>query len=368
MAAPLLRRRRWLALTVLGVAVFLLVALAAFWGDLQRYALDPKLPFQTYTPPKAPDYAQRTAWYLMPTDPAKPDDGKPQVDIFFLSPTTYDGGEQWNAPIDDRRGGRLFRTTMAPNYAGPFVRIGRIFAPRYRQASLYTQLTLREDAREARQFAYGDVAEAFRWYLAHDNGGRPFILVGVEQGGLLAWRLLAEEIAPNADVRARLVATYLIETVVPADATPVPPCASKGQTGCLAAWASVPEGEFDQGRNLLDRALVWSPQDELVNLNGRPALCFNPILGAVTETPAPPRLNLGAANATGLEWDARPAFLARQVGAQCLKGVLQVSRPKSGAFKRTGSWADHRKVPGYNLFYADIEADARARVAALTTH
>ena len=38
----------------------------------------------------------------------------------------------------------------------------------------------------------------------------------------------------------------------------------------------------------------------------------------------------------------------------------------SGAFKPTGSWADRRKVPGYNLFYADIEADALARVAALT--
>jgi hypothetical protein len=26
---------------------------------------------------------------------------------------------------------------MAPNYVGPFVSVGRIFAPKYRQASLY---------------------------------------------------------------------------------------------------------------------------------------------------------------------------------------------------------------------------------------
>ena len=39
---------------------------------------------------------------------------------------------------------------MLPNYAGPFARLGRIFAPRYRQASLYTLMTLRDDAREAR--------------------------------------------------------------------------------------------------------------------------------------------------------------------------------------------------------------------------
>ena len=71
---------------------------------------------------------------------------------------------------------------MAPNYAGPFARVGRIFAPRYRQAGLYSLMTLREDAREARRFAYGDVARAFRTYLARDNGGRPFVLVGVRSG------------------------------------------------------------------------------------------------------------------------------------------------------------------------------------------
>jgi hypothetical protein len=359
------RPRRWLALTVVGVVLLLAVAVGVFWGDLERFWLDPKIPFQTYTPPKAPDYSQRTAWYLMPTDPRKIDRAGAQADIFFLSPTTYDGGEQWNAPIDDRRGGKQFHTTMAPNYAGPFVRVGRIFAPRYRQASLYSQLTLREDAKEARQFAYGDVREAFRYYLANANAGRPFIVVGVEQGGTLAARLLTEEIAPNPELRARLVAAYLIDTVTPADNPPIPPCRAKGEVNCVAAWESVAEGDLDRDR-LLDRALVWNAQGELVNLNRRPALCFNPILGATTDAPAPARLNLGAANATGLEWDARPAFLARQVGAHCQDGLLLVTRPKSAAFARNGSWTDRRKVPGYNLFYADLEADALARVANLT--
>jgi hypothetical protein len=366
MAEGFLRRRlRWV-LGAIGVAAFLTAATVVFWDDLQRTALDPKIPYQTYKPPKAPDYAQRTAWYLMPTDPVALGPNAPPADVFFLSPTTYDGGEQWNAPIDDRKGAKQFQSAMAPNYVGPFVHVGRVFAPRYRQASLYSELTLRDDAREARQFAYGDVAEAFRFYLAHYNQGRPFLLVGVEQGGTLADRLLAEQVAADPAVKGRLVAAYLIETVVPAEAPPVAPCAAKGQTGCLAAWASVFDGEPDRSRALLDRALVWNGQGELVTLSGRPALCFNPILGAVTDAAAPARLNLGAANATGLEWDARPAFLARQVGAQCRKGILHVTKPKSGAFKPTGSWADRRKAAPYNLFYADLEADARARVAALT--
>ena len=98
---------------------------------------------------------------------------------------------------------------------------------------------------------------------------------------------------------------------------------------------------------------------------GRQPLCFNPLLGATTDEPAPARLNLGAANATGLEWDARPAFLTRQVGAKCDRGVLRLTRPRSSSLKPSGSWADRLKVPGYNVFYADLEADAKARLSAL---
>jgi hypothetical protein len=353
------RRRRWVVPTLLVVVLILAGGVAAFWGDLVSTALDPKVPFQTYDPPPAPDYARSDAWHLRPA-PGE----RAAADIFFVAPTTYDGGRNWNARIDHPRAGRQFREVMAPNYVGPFVSVGRIFAPRYRQASLYSLTTLREDAREARQFAYGDVRGAFRSYLERDNGGRPFMIVGVEQGGTLAARLLAEEVAPDPALRSRLIAAYLEDTVVPADAPPLPPCMQRGQTGCLAAWARVYEDDFDAAKRLLDRALVWNERGELVNLTPRPALCFNPVLGAVTEHPAPVRLHLGAANATGLEWGARPAFMARQVSAHCLGGVLRVSRPKSASLKQAGSWADRRKVPGFNLFYADVEADAKQRLAA----
>jgi hypothetical protein len=254
---------------------------------------------------------------------------------------------------------------MAPNYAGPFVRLGRIFAPRYRQAGLYSLMTLREDAREARQFAYADVAQAFRYWRDHYADGRPFVIVGVEQGGTLATRLLAEEVAPNPQLRSRLAAAYLVETVVPAARAPLPPCVSRDQVGCLAAWASAPQDDPARAQTVLNRSLVWNAQWELENLQG-PALCFNPILGAATGALAPARLHQGAANATGLEWGARPAFLARQVSARCDGGVLRVSAPRSASLKLAGDWLDQRRAPGFNLFYADLENDARARVAALT--
>jgi len=352
------RRRLWLP-TLLGVFLFLATGVVVFWGDLVSTALDPKVPFQTYEPPPAPDYAAASAWYLRPRG-----EGAVDADVFFVAPTTYDGGRHWNARLNARRANRQFDTVMAPNYVGPFVSVGRIYAPRYRQASLYSLTTLREDAREARQFAYADVREAFRRYLGHDNRGRPFFIVGVEQGGTLAARLLVEEVATDPMVKSRLVAAYLVDTVVPADAPPITPCVERRQAGCLAAWARVYEGDFDAAKRLLDRALVWTADGRLDNLAPRPALCWNPLLGAVSDAPAPARLHQGAANATGLEWGARPAFMARQVAARCERGVLHVTKPKSASLRQRGSWADRRKVPGFNLFYADLESDAKARLAA----
>ena len=356
---------RWLALLLLSLVLVLGVATGVFWDDLMKTSLDPKTPFQTYKPPPAPDYGLSSAWALLPAHPEAAAPGDPPADVFFISPTTFDGGHDWNGPIGDEHADRVFKRVMAPNYAGPFAQVGRVFAPRYRQASLYSQMSLQEDARAARAFAYGDIERAFRTYLDRFNHGRPIVIVAVEQGGVLAERLLAETVAADPSARQRLAAAYLVETAAPADYPPIPPCRRRGEPGCLAAWLSVPEGQMQRADILLDRTLVWGGGGELVNLASRPALCFNPILGSVTDEAAPARLNLGAANATGLEWGARPGFLARQVSARCQNGVLYVSRPKSANLERQGDWADRRRVPGFNLFYADLEADAEARVAAL---
>jgi hypothetical protein len=356
--------RRWIIAGVAALVALLAVASFVWRDDILRAALDPKEPFQIYHPPAAPDYGSRKAWGLLPARPDSVAPNDPPADVFFISPTTFDGGRHWNAPIDNAKSDRLFRRVMAPNYAGPFVRVGRLFAPRYRQASLYTLTTLREDARDARKFAYGDVAAAFRRYVADDNQGRPFFVVGVEQGGTLAARLLAEEVATNPALKARLAGAYMIEAVTPADAPPIPPCQRRAQAGCLAAWASALDNDIGAAQDIQNRSLVWAKGGDLENLNGRKPLCFNPLWGATTNAPAPAKLGLGAANATGLEWGARPAFLTRQVSAVCRDGVLHVSRPKSAMLKPSGSWADRQKAPAYNLFYADLEADALARVAA----
>ena len=250
--------RRWIVLLLAGFVVLFGAAAFVWRDDILRAALDPKEPFQVYRPPPAPDYGGRNAWALMPADPATPKPGDPAADVFFISGTTFDGGRHWNAPIDDASSDRFFRRTLAPNYAGPFVRVGRIFAPRYRQASLYTFTTLREDARDARKFAYGDVAAAFRRYVREDNGGRPFFVVGVEQGGTMAARLLAEEVDTKPELRERLAGAYLIEAVTPADAPPITPCRRRGEAGCLAAWASAFDDDIGAAARSSGRRAVTS--------------------------------------------------------------------------------------------------------------
>jgi hypothetical protein len=368
------RRRglRFWALVV-GAALFAVVAGAVYlWrDDVIKALLDPKAPFGKDHQPPAPNYALRAAWALIPDPAAAP----AAVDVFFVHPTSYppsftsyNGQRHWNAPINDHGAGVVLARVMLPNYAAPFDAVGDVYAPRYRQASLYTKSTLWDDALEARQFAYGDVQAAFAYYIAYLNHGRPFFLVGVEQGGELGARLLSEVVARDPAVRARLVGAYLIDTVVPADAygpaAPVPACQSRVQTGCLVAWSAVRQGDFTGVQRLLSRAMVWNAQDQLEPLGERAPLCVNPLLGAANETAAPERLNLGAAAATGLEWGVRPGFMVRQVAAQCRDGVLRVSRPRSSLLRPSGlDWIERVREPGYNLFWADLEADSEARWA-----
>jgi len=199
--------------------------------------------------------------------------------------------------------------------------------------------------------------------LARIGPDRPIIVVGVEQGGGLASRLLNDVIAPDPTLKRRLVGAYLIETVV-TDPTAVPVCAARAQAGCLVAWKSVAKTDFIQPGRLRSRSRVWNGAGRLVPLGNRPIVCVNPLLGARSEAEAPERLNLGAVNATGLEAGARPAFMVRQASAQCVDGLLRLGRPRSASLMPSGGWAERLRVPGYNLFWADLEADALARSAA----
>ena len=352
--------RHWAGWVGLAIVLLLVAALAIWRGDILRASLDPQVPFQTYTPPPAPDYALPTAWALRD---ARGSDSGP-ASIFFVHSTTFDGGREWNGPIGDPAADAWLRRVVLPNYAGPFARAGAISAPRYRQSSLYTRLTLRDDAREARAFAWRDIAAAFdAWIARHPDG--PIVLAGVEQGGDLVGRLVRERVTDDPALRRRLVAVYLMDVVVAVDGLTagVPACQSQAQAGCIVAWSPVSEGNDGAGQRRLRRALVWDDRGRLVDLAGREALCVNPVTGSTDTAPVEARMHHGATNATGLEWGVRPALMAREIATQCRGGLLRHTELTTESFRETGNWADRRKSRPYNLFYGDIEADVQARMA-----
>lgn len=349
--------------TGLGLVVLFVAAVIEWHSDIRLALLDPGVPYQTYSPPPQPDYARDGAWALQDATTA----AAAPVPVFFVHPTTYAGGDHWNAPIDEAKSDAYLQRAILPNYAGPFARSGAVSAPRYRQAGVYTRQTNRYDALQARAFAYRDIDAAFTAFLTRHPTG-PFAIAGVEQGGDLAARLLTDRIAPDAALRRRMVGAWISEALLPADLfgpqQPIPACARPNQTGCLVAWSSLDAGKDGEAGGRYDWAMTWSG-DRLEPLGReRPGLCVNPVLGAMTNADAPKRLHLGGATATGLEWGVRPAFLQRQVDTQCRDGLLRFSRPASDAFARPRDWAERRMVRPYNLFYADIEEDFERRVEA----
>jgi hypothetical protein len=344
--------------------VFLIVAAAAVWrGDILQAGMDPQVPFQTYDPPPAPDYGLPSAWAMQDMGI----EGSGPAGVFFIHSTTYDGGAGWNGPIGEADADAWLFRVVIPNYAGPFARSGRLSVPRYRQASLYTRLTLRDDAREARAFAWQDIEAAFDAFLERHPDG-PIVIAGLEQGGELADRLVRERIVGDPTLRRRIVAVYIMDAVVAAEpATPsLPPCRTREQIGCVVAFSPVGQGNDGAARRRLRRALVWDDRGRLVDLGDREAVCVNPVTGSTDAAEVPARAHMGATNATGLEWGARPALIARAVATVCEGGLLRHTEPRMESFRETGSWSERRKSRPYNLFYGDIEHDVKERLALWT--
>jgi Protein of unknown function (DUF3089) len=124
----------------------------------------------------------------------------------------------------------------------------RPYAPLYRQVTIAGLRRLFEPGSNVsleHGIQYDDVRDAWNHYLAHDNNGRGFVLVGHSQGSFILAELIRNEI-DGKPVQSRMVSAILIGTTL---AVPrgkdaggafqhVPICASAAQTGCVITYAS----------------------------------------------------------------------------------------------------------------------------------
>jgi hypothetical protein len=351
------------------LTTFGLLSLLAYiyHDDIFQSLQDPGVPFQTYEKPPAPDYTSKTAWLSRPEIAADSYLADAPGDAFVIVPGVYRGGTHWVLPVDvDRRRERL-QNIVRPNYVAPYSHAGRIFAPYYRHAAMYSYMTNREDARRARNFAYQDVKRAFEQFLNDSPSERPIILAGHGQGADHLIRLM-QDFADRA-LQKRLAVAYIIDHPLPEALFDgalgiFPPCETEDDTGCIVAYGSFMPSDKKNAEWFSSRAMAFNGR-EYMSVNGAATLCTNPLLWSRSEDYAVPRLHKGGMAAVGLGPEDLPPPLPKQTGAQCEDGLLLVDKPKSRSLRRPlGLGARFWTLPS-NLFFEDLRLNARTRADAL---
>jgi len=167
----------------------------------------------------------------------------PPIDCFYVYPTvSRDPGLNSDMNV----GANEEQAAAAVQFAR-FASLCRTYAPIYRQATLSAipRALAGEDVSAAFGQAYGDVVNAWRYYLAHYNQGRPFVLIGHSQGTIHLTQLIAREIE-NSPAAARMLSALLIGFAVEVPQGGVvggsfqhtPLCTRDGQTGCVVTYMS----------------------------------------------------------------------------------------------------------------------------------
>jgi hypothetical protein len=171
--------------------------------------------------------------------PQRPPAADRPVDCFYVYPTVSNqaGPNATKAKDPEIRAIPKFQ-------ASRFSAGCRMFAPVYQQATVAAVAgnVLPPVARKA----YADVLEAWKQYLARDNGGRGVVLIGHSQGTIMLRHLIAQEIDPDPAARARLVGAVIMGGNVTTragrstggDFRNVPLCTVRGEDGCVVAYSS----------------------------------------------------------------------------------------------------------------------------------
>lgn len=326
--------------------------------------------FAAVPAPAAADYDQASSWAARPdtsdladVTPAGVSDeqARARADVFFVHPTTYWTGDSWNQPLSDASTNQRTDRAVLRNQASVFNTCCRVFVPRYRQAILYSFFDdAGEDGLRARDLAYEDVRRAFDHFLAHDSQDRPLILAGHSQGAMHALRLLEERVA-GKPLQDRLVAAYVIGWAVPLDKLHrtlqgIRLCSAPDQVGCLVTYNTFEE---DASRERFGKAKVHYPTG-YESMADKAIACVNPLSWRGDAVFVEPAANPGAVQ---FGKDRRPG-VDQSVSAQCVGGLLEISKPPHSKYRGITSWTGNYHIYDFQLFHMSLRFNAEKRVQA----
>lgn len=363
-------------LVALAVVALLAAAMFVYRDEIAMMLafnkLKPAQPFSAASTPASPDYAQPESWAALP-DRQDSADALPAigvmdhqadaaVDVFFVHPTTYFGTDNWNQALDNKQVNQLTDAFVMRGQAATFNSCCRIYAPRYRQATVYSFLDKSGSGPAALQVAFGDVERAFDYFLQYFSNGRPFILASHSQGSVHLRSLLEKRIT-GTSLRNRMVAAYAIGFGIDAEelaksAPDIPVCQSAEQIGCIVSWNAVgPEvtSYVDTSRNICVNPLTWKTDgayaDAALNLGG--VSYPGNFAGSLAELKELPQEFL----------DARPILEPGVADAQCVDGMLLVKEIRSTNYASRPMGRDNYHVYDYHLFAMNLRQNAELRVA-----
>ena len=328
--------------------------------DLFSGLFTPTRPFASAEAPEPPNYASERNWAALPDRKDNADivprgasledqQATAPVDAFYIHPTSYLLGGNWNASTDNLLARLITDYGMLPQHAAVYNGGARVFAPRYRQASQGAQvkpLSL-DDREQALALAFSDVQRAFDYFLDHYNKGRPFLIASHSQGTTHAVPLLQYLFSKRPRDAQRLVAGYLIgNTVDESWLSPLlPVCESATDTGCYLSWNAIVDGGDDSH---------WKSK-------GQP-VCVNPLSWRRDSETVPKSENLGSLPITA------PWFLdaphVGQTGARCEDGILWIEVPEARGYGMALFPGGGYHAYDYNLFWMNIRENLKQRTEA----
>jgi hypothetical protein len=310
--------------------------------------------FEKTKMPAAPNYADPFFWAALPSKkdsadvniPAagiKDEQATAPIDVFYVHPTTYLIGNRWNADLKNERINKLTDTKPIQNQASVYNGMCRVYAPRYRQAVLYSyapRSTKTGNGAQAFNLAYEDVKAAFEYYLKNYNQGRPFIIASHSQGTDHSIRLIHDFIENDSALKKKLVAAYIIgRPFQKGSVKGIAPADSANQTGCYITWNTVLWGE---------KTFYGLPTNNLE--------CINPLSWKRDTLYASSLLNEGALPQS---WDKVDVGLTdAKISAT---GLLWIHRPNTTTKQYPYINAKRFHVLDYNLFYMNMRNNIKLR-------
>lgn len=343
------------------------------------YLLQPSDDFNYTKMALEPDYSLEKNWLSLPARTDEADlvpqgeaesinNGNASVDVFYIHGTGYLNNASWTSTITPNTATQDNAKFSLANEASIFNGCCNIYAPHYREASIFAYIGLTEEKRDLLlDVVFDDVANAFDYFIKHHNQHRPIVIVSHSQGTHIAMRLL-QKIDMDATLTNRVIVAYLIGSgPVSLDKDYInslahfTTCAYANSINCIVHWNTYGENG--------SKKIFSSP---------KPSICINPLSWQESDLRAPASQHLGAASISGaytikmagddksenIVFNRQAKLTPQYTWAQCRDGFLYVADQAGTDYEKLGKLPD-KSYHGIDLplFYGNIRENVQHRIS-----